>query len=323
MSTRTTLVAATMALVAIVVIGNQMAVTPVTAQDRVTTLLAQVRTALGGDEALAAVKAISAEGPSKRIAGARSRESYVALLLVRPDKLRRSEESRFFTTTERITTFDGTQVWDDVVSGGGASGGGGGFDHGGAGHGPGGGASGDHGGWDHDGQHGDDESQADGVAADSALTADQIAAARVRRMKMDLQRWALTFFADTDRPFTSAGRAESPDGPADVLETTDEAGRPVRYVIDPGTHLPLMVQYQQVRLVAPVVPAGARTTASQPTKLATVAMHLSGFKKVDGVMVPHQIDISTDGRATEAWTIETVKINPKVKPSTFKKPARP
>ena len=322
MSTRTTVAVVTVAVLAVVVIGNQVAVTPVTAQDRVTILLAQVRTALGGDEALAAVTAISAEGPSKRMVGARSRESYVALLLVRPDKLRRSEETRFFTTTERITTFDGTQVWDDVVTGGGVSGGSGGFDHGGAGHGPGGGAPGDHGGWDHDGEHGAD-SQTDGVGADSALTADQITAARIRRMKMDLQRWALTFFADTDRPFTSAGRAESPDGSADVLETTDEAGRPVRYVIDPSTHLPLMVQYQQLRLVAPIAPARLGTAPSPTTKLVTVAMHLSGFKKVGGVTVPHQIDISIDGRATEAWTIETVKINPKVKPSTFKKPTRP
>ncbi len=320
MSTRTTLAVAT--VLATVVIGNPVAVAPVAAQDRVTTLLAQVRTALGGDEALAAVKAISAEGPSKRMVGARSRESYVALLLVRPDRMRRSEESRFYTTTERITTFDGTQVWDDVVSGGGVTGGGG-FDHGGAGHGPGGGASGDHGGWDHDGQHGDDDSQADATDAGGPLTADQIAEARVRRMKMELQRWALTFFADTDRPFTSAGRADSPDGPADLLETTDEAGRAVRYVVDSSTHLPLMVQYQQVRLAAISAAAGPHTVASQPTKLVTVAMHLSGFKKVDGVMVPHQIDISIDGRAIEAWAIETVKINPKVKSSTFKKPTRP
>ena len=168
--------------------------------------------------------------------------------------------------------------------------------------------------------------------ADKALTAEQSAAARVRRMKMEHQRWALTFFADSDRPFTNAGRAESPDGPADVLETTDEAGRPVRYVIDPTTHLPLMVQYQQVRLAAAAA-AWPHSTADRsrqventptprPTTLATVAMHLSGFKKVDGVMVPHQIDVSIDGKAAEGWTIETVKINPKVKPGTFKKPVK-
>lgn len=51
-------------------------------------------------------------------------------------------------------------------------------------------------------------------------------------------------------------------------------------------------------------------------------MHLSEYQEVDGVMVPHQIDISVDGRASEAWTLDAVKINPKVKPGTFKKPTK-
>ena len=322
MSARTTFAAAAVVAVATVVFADRMKVASVAAQDRVTTLLAQVRTALGGEAALAAVKAISAEGPYKRVLGTRSRDSVVSLLIVRPDKLRRSEESRFFTTTERSTTFDGVQVWDDAVETGAAVGGGhgGGFDHGGGGHVPDAAGAGDHGGWNHDG-HSDADAQADATEAGSALTAEQIAAARVRRMKMDLQRWTLTFFTDTARPFTTAGRAESPDGPADLLETTDEAGRPVRYVVDATSHLPLMVQYQQARLAAPA-PAGPRGAPSGATSLATVAMHLSAYQIVDGVMVPHQIDIAIDGRASEAWTIDSVKINPKVKPSTFKKPSK-
>ncbi len=321
MSARTTFAAAAVVAAATVVFIDRM-VAPAAAQDPVTTLLAQVRTALGGEAALAAVKAISAEGPYKRVVGTRSRDSVVSLLLVRPDKLRRAEESRFFTTTERITTFDGTQVWDDAVETGAAVGGGhgGGFDHGGGGHVPDAGGAGDHGGWDHDG-HSDADAQADAADAGGALTAEQKAAARVRRMKMDLQRWTLALLADTYRPFTTAGRAESPDGPADLLVTSDEAGRPVRYIIDAASHLPLMVQYQQARL-APPAPAGSRGTSATAATLATVAMHLSDYQKVDGVMVPHQIDIAIDGRASEAWTIDSFKINPRVKPSTFKKPSK-
>ncbi len=322
MSARNTLTVATLVAVAALAAIDRVAVAPVAAQDRVTTLLAQVRTALGGEAALAAVTAISAEGPYKRVTGTRSRDSVVSLLIVRPDKLRRSEESRFFTTTERTTTFDGLQVWDDTVQTGGAVGGGhgGGFNHGGGGHMPDGGGAGDHGGWDHDGDS-DSSAQPGATEVGGALTAEQLVAARVRRMKMELQRWTLTFFADTERPFTTAGRAESPDGPADLLETTDEAGRPVRYVVDATSHLPLMVQYQQVRVAAPA-PAGPRGAPSKATTLATVAMHLSEYQKVDGVMVPHQIDISIDGRASEAWTLDAVKINPKVKPGTFKKPTK-
>ena len=322
MSTRPTFAVAALVAVAAFAAVGRVAVAPVAAQDRVTALLAQVRTALGGEAALAAVKAISVEGPYKRVTGTRSRDSVVSLLIVRPDKLRRSEESRFFTTTERTTTFDGMQVWDDAVQTGAGVGGGhgGGFDHGGGGHMPDGGGADDHGGWDHDADA-DTDAPAGATEPGGALTAEQIAAARVRRMKMELQRWTLTFFADTERPFTTAGRAESPDGPADLLETSDQAGRAVRYVVDATSHLPLMVQYQQARLAAPA-PAGPRGAPSKSTTLATVAMHLSEYQKVDGVMVPHQIDISIDGRASEAWTLDAVKINPKVKPGAFKKPTK-
>jgi hypothetical protein len=51
-------------------------------------------------------------------------------------------------------------------------------------------------------------------------------------------------------------------------------------------------------------------------------MHLADYKKVDGVMVPHQIDISINGQASEVWTIENVKINPNVKANTFQKKAK-
>jgi hypothetical protein len=310
---RTVLAIAAVAAVTLVNV-DRMWVAPLLAQDRAATLLTQVRVALGGEQKLAAVKAISAEGPSRRAVGARSVDSNVALLLVRPDKLRRSEESRLLgATTERISTFDGTQAWDETAGGAGVGGGHGGFDHGGGGftHGAA-GASADHGGWDH-GQEFDHHDQADSAGADGPLTPEQLNMARLRRMKMELQRWTIAFLADSNPPFTDAGRAESPDGPADVLETKDEAGRAVRYFIDPASHMPLMVQYQEV--------VRSQAPAAQP-RTSTVAMHLSAYKKVDGVMLPHQIDISIDGHASEAWTIDTFKINPKVKGNAFQKPAK-
>ena len=288
---------------------------PLLAQDRVTTVIAQARTALGGEQRLTAVKAISAEGVSRRALGARSVESTVTLLLVRPDKLRRSEESSMFgATTERISTFDGAQAWDETVTAARVGGGGGGRgDHD---HGPG-GYAGAFGGADHNHAEGLQGRGSTESSGSGVLTADQIDAARLRRMKMELQRWTIAFLADSNQPFTYAGQAQSPDGPADVLETTDEAGRAVRYFIDPASHMPLMVQYQEVRAQG----AAARASAGAPT-LSTVAMHLSGYKKVDALLLPHQIDISVDGRASEAWTIDAFKINPKVKASAFQRPNR-
>ena len=287
---------------------DRVSVAALQPQDRVATLVTQVRTALGGEQMLAAVKALSAEGPSRRALGARSVESSVTLLLVRPDKLRRSEESAMFgATTERISTFDGAQAWDETVAAARIGGGGGGGDHD---HGAG-GYAGAFGGGDHN--HEDGRGAADSGGPGGALTPEQQSMARLRRMKMELQRWTIAFLAESKQPFSDAGRADSPDGPADVLDTKDEAGRAVRWFIDPASHMPLMVQYQEVRAQA--------LTASGP-RTSTVAMHLSAYKKVDGVMLPHQIDVSIDGKASEAWTIDTFKINPKVKASAFQKAAK-
>ncbi len=304
-------VAATVALVMLVPV-DRISVAPLLAQDRVAAVLTQVRTTLGGEQKLAAVKSMSAEGSFRRAMGSRSVEGTITLLLVRPDKLRRSEESKMFgSSSEHISTFDGAQAWDETVNAARVGGGGGGGDHD---HG-GGGFAGAFAGADHnhaDGFQGRGSAEAAGPGG--VLTEEQMNAARIRRMKMDLHRWTIAFLADSNQPFTDAGRAESPDGPADVLETTDEAGRAVRYFIDPASHLPLMVQYQEVR-------AQAMPTQGSP-KTTTVALHLSAYKKVDGVMMPHQIDTSVNGQASEAWTIDAFKINPKVKANAFQKPTK-
>ena len=304
---------AAVALVALVGMDRAL-VTVVHAEDRAAAVLAAVRTALGGEQKLAAVKAISVEGPFRRAMGARSLEGSISLLLVRPDKLRRSEELQMLgSTAERIATFDGVQAWEDTVNAARVGGGGaGGFDHGAGG----GGAL--------SGQAASDHAQAmalyrgqaagEGGGSAGGLTEEQVNAARVRRLKMDLQRWTVALLADSNQPFTDAVRVESPDGPADVLSTRDEAGRTVRYFVDPASHLPLMVQYQEVRPQA--------MPAQGAPKATTMALHLSDYKKVDGILLPHQIDLSMDGRPSEAWMIEKYKINPAVKPDVFKKKAK-
>ena len=318
MRTLSTLAAVTLAAFVTIVGVDRAFVAPLAAQARVAAVHTQVRTALGGEQKLAAVKGISAEGPFRRALGSRSIEGNIALLLVRPDKMRRSEETRFLgATTERMATFDGTQAWEETVNAARVGGGGSGFDHGSGGggggfdHGYQGGAGTDH---NHDGDQFHGHDQAESGSPGGALSEAQVNAARIRRMKMELQRWTVALLSDSNQPFTDAGQANSPEGPADVLETKDEAGRAVRYFIDPASHMPLMVQYQEVRPQA--------MPAQDAPKPSTTAMHLSDYKTVDGVLLPHQIDISIDGRATESWTIEKFKINPTVKADVFRKKAK-
>ena len=294
---------------------TRLPVAPLLAQDRVATVLAQVRSALGGEQKLAAVKALSIEGPFRRAVGSRSVEGTIALLLVRPDKLRRSEESTFFgSTSQRISTFNGAEAWDETVNAARVGGGAGGFDHN---HGTGGGGAPFELGADHnhaEGQYQDQHQPESAAGRGGELSEEQLNAARIRRMKMELQRWSVAFLADSNQPFADAGRAESPEGSADVLETRDEANRAVRYFIDPTSHMPLMVQYEEVRLQAIPAQGAPKTT--------TVALHLSDYKKVDGVMLPHEIDTSVNGQASESWTIETIKVNPAVKASLLQKKAK-
>lgn len=304
---------------------NQGMVLPLAAQDQVAQVVAEAKKALGGDK-LAAVKALSAEGPFRRTMGQRDMEGTLMLTLVRPDKIRRSEEMGMGgmvggPTVERISAFNGTEAWDDMQNRGGM---GGGMQirmmgPGGAG-GPGG----------------------------SPLTPEQIEQARVRRMKMELQRWTVALFAESAQPFTHAGVAESPDGKADILETKDEAGRAVRLFVDQATHLPLMIQYMEVRprvmmMGGPGGPGGRRGPGAGqgggqppseeemkqrmeemrkqgPPPPSQFAMHLGDYKKVDGVMLPHKIDIAIEGEPNEEWTIEKFKVNPSVKDSEFEKP---
>ena len=309
------ILACSAAVVLVTLVGmDRPLVTPLHAEDRAAAVLADVRAALGGGPKLSAVKAISAEGPFRRAMGARSLDGSVSLLLVRPDKLRRSEELQMLgAMTERIATFDGAQAWEETVNAARVGGGGaGGFDHGAGG----GGALSGQAASDHAQAMALYRGQAQGEAggAAGALTEEQVNAARVRRLKMDLQRWTVALLADSNQPFTDAVRVESPDGPADVLSTLDEAGRTVRYFVDPASHLPLMVQYQEVRPQAMPAQGAPKTT--------TMALHLSDYKKVDGILLPHQIDLSVDGRPSEAWTIEKYKINPTVKADVFKKKAK-
>ena len=308
------------------------------AQDRLADVLGQAKKALGGDK-LAAVKAVTAEGPFRRSMGQRDMEGTILLTIVRPDKLRRSEEMTMGgmvggPTVERVSAFNGTEAWDDVQNRGGMGGGMRMEIRTGPGPGGPGGPNG-------------------------PLTPEQIEQQRVRRMKMELQRWTVALFADSPQPFTDAGVAESPDGKADILETKDEAGRAVRLFIDQQTHLPVMVQYQEVRPRVMMMGgpggrggrgAGGGTGAGAgagagaggapqerpseeemrqrmeemrkqgPPPPSAFAMHLSDYKKVEGVMLPHKVEISIEGQPNEEWTIEKFKVNPSIRADEFVRP---
>src|SRR5262245_14905495 len=193
------------------------------AQDRVAGIVSAARKALGGEDKVAGLKGLTAEGPFRRSMGGRDMEGVLTVTIGRPDKMKRVEELQMGNmvggpTIERTSVLAGTTAWDDVQNRGGMGGGMQIVMRGpGDGPGPGGGA---------------------------APTPEQLNEVRVRRMRVQLQRLMAALVADAGTAWVDAGIAESPEGKADILETKEETGRTLRLFIDQATHLPLMVQYQ-------------------------------------------------------------------------------
>ena len=314
---------AAIVLVALFVQFDGISLTPVAAQDRVPGIIAAARKAMGGEDKIAALKGLTAEGPFRRAMGGRDMEGTVAVTIVRPDKMRRVEDIAMGgmvggPTVERTMVLAGNTAWEDTQNRGGM---GGGMRI--VMQGPGGGPGG------------------------QQMTEAQQNEARVRRMRVQMLRLTAALLADAGTPWVDAGVAESPEGKADILETKEETGRTLRLFIDQGTKLPLMVQYQdpKPRVMINGGPGGPgrgpggpggpggpppQMTPEQikermaemqrtPPEMGTYAMHLSDFKKVDGVMLPHKIETSLDGEPNEEWTIESYKVNPNVKADVWEK----
>ena len=302
------------------------------AQDRVAGIVSATRKALGGEDKVAGIKTLIAEGPFRRSMGGRDMEGTVTLTIARPDKMKRVEDMQMGgmvggPSIERTSVLAGTTAWDDTQNRGGMGGGMQIVMRGpGDGPGPGGGAG---------------------------PTPEQLNEARVRRMRVELQRLSAALLAEAGTPWVDAGVAESPEGKADILETKEETGRTLRLFIDQASHLPLMVQYQDPKPMVminggpgrgpggpggpgggagrgPGGPGGPPPSPEEvqkriaemqrtPPQLGTFAMHLSDYKKVDGVMLPHKIETSLDGEPNQEWTIEKYRVNPQVKAETWEK----
>jgi hypothetical protein len=192
---------------------------------------------------------------------------------------------------------------------------------------------------------------------------------RLRRNRTELMRYLLAFVGGATLQPTWIAVAEAPEGKADVLEVKNDGSASVRIFVDQQTHLPLMLQYQEVRPRmmfeggrggrggagrggrggGPEVEAGGSAVGAPPTGGAsrdghgepgqrpspdemrrrmeqapppapsTVTLFLGEYKKVDGVMLPHRLTQSVDGKPVEEWTLEKVKVNPSLKADFFEK----
>ena len=177
----------------------------------------------------------------------------------------------------------------------------------------------------------------------------------LRSARADISRLMLGWFASAHpavpADYTYAGEAESPDGKAHVIDVKNADGFSARLFIDQQTRLPLMVTYQgpQPRIFTsgPRRPGGGQTPGAPgparremtdeerarmreeaekhmrelqkepPPPMVEFALYFDDWREVDGVKFPHKIRRAMSGETNEEWTINRVRVNPRIDAKKF------
>jgi hypothetical protein len=315
---------------AAMVLAGAVAV-PAQAQDaKAAEILAQTRKALGGKK-LESLKGVSIEAAMARNVNNMQMSSSVEMHVEMPDKYVRIEESRSGMGIVMNNGFNGDKA---ILPGGGnvsMQGGAMVFRMG-----PGG-------------------PVAEGAKPTPEQQAEMNKAA-LRSQKTEISRLMLGWFgmAHPALPvqYTYVGEAESPDGKAHVIEAKDSEGFSARVFIDQNNFLPLMVSYQgrAPRVMtsggpmvahAPGAAAGQQATRStrelsdeerkklasdaekqiaqsiQQSPMVDISIFFDDWREVDGIQFPHVMRRASAGTTNEEWTINKVRINPKIDAKKF------
>jgi hypothetical protein len=177
-------------------------------------------------------------------------------------------------------------------------------------------------------------------------TADQQAAAtrlRLATVKQDFARLTLGMFAGSfdayPLTFTYAGKAEAPQGKADVLDVKGPPGPgafAARLFINADTHLPLMIAWTAPAPPmrggpprggpppSPPAPQGASAgqgregaaPASQPS-IPESRLYFGDYREVSGMQLPFRLRRALGPDTVEETTFDGFKINTKVDPKKF------
>lgn len=119
-------------------------------------------------------------------------------------------------------------------------------------------------------------------------------------------RYALAFTLtppkDFPMVFAYAGRVESPNGMVDALEGKGPDDFLVHLFLDIKTHLPLMLQY-----------------ISTVQGVQEVQMWFQDYKAEDGLVTPHTVIWFANGKLSEEFQVQRLKVNPKFKPEKFQR----
>jgi hypothetical protein len=133
--------------------------------------------------------------------------------------------------------------------------------------------------------------------------------------------------------YTWVGEAEAPEGRADVLQVTGRGGLDARLFVDQKTHRPLMLTFPDSpprmmvrRQMGPggghARPDGSAPPEALPTPPPPVeaTLFLSDWKRVGGVLLPHALNKTLEGKPYEEIVVSRYTLNdPKLTADKFRK----
>ena len=264
-------------------------------------LLAQARAALGGDAKLAKVQGLSAAGTYQRELGDRQLSGEITIDFELPDKMVRTDSMNPIgdATIVMLQGVNGDKVLRNSRTIGGGPG------------------------------------MVFRVAPPATGSDAEGQALRNARAEFARLSLAMLLSAPKSMPveFTYGGEAEADEGKADVIDAKGDGSFAARIFLDKKNHRPLMLQYRgaaprmvvQTRRADGPPPAGAAEgrgdhgpgpDALPPPQIVDIQMFLDDYKSVDGVMLPHHISRSIDGKPTRSGRSRR-SLNPAFKPDTF------
>ena len=256
-------------------------------------LLAQARAALGGDKTLNKVQGLTATGAYQRAMGDRQVSGEITIDLQLPDKMLRTESMRPMgdATIEVLQGVSGDQVLRHSRTIGGGP------------------------------------NMMVRIAPPSG-GADGEAQA-LRNQRADMARFTLAFLLTTPPAmpleFTYGGEAEADDGKADVIDAKGPGSFEARLFFDKKSHRPLMLTYRGVapRMIMQTrrgdgpPPGASAPDPMPPPQIVDIELFFDDYRVVDGVLLPHHLSRSVDGKPAEEMTFKTIKINPVFRPDAF------
>lgn len=182
-------------------------------------------------------------------------------------------------------------------------------------------------------------------------------AARLTTAKQDFARMALGLFASSleafPLTFAYAAQAQAPQGTADVLDVRGPGNFAVRFFVATDTHLPIMVSWQApptgvvvitpgqpaprtvapgaVIVNAPPPPAGSAPAEEKEAYTKQVAalrqkaqttpveyrLYFADYRDVDGVKLPFRLRRAIGPDTTEETTFDRFRINTRIDPRKF------